>query len=102
MLNYRIVRRHLRRMRRRKYRRRRRALAGFFAVVFLYLAAIGGLREEFFHIAEEQTFQVTFPQEPDGSRTTFRILFRIRSGELIIYREETEIVKSRNRKEQKP
>ena len=91
MPDYRAVRRHLRRARRRKYRKRRRALAGLFVAVLLYLTAIGAARGWFFDVASEQTFQYVLPQAADGSRAVLRITFRLKTGEILIYREESEI-----------
>lgn len=89
--DYRAVRRHLRRARRRKFRNRRRAVAGLFTAVLLYLTAIGAVHGWFFDVTSEQTFQYILPQDADGSRTVLRITFRLRTGEILIYREESEI-----------
>lgn len=90
MLKRSMVRSHLRKMRHRKMRRRRQALTCFFALVMLYLGIIGTLQELFWNITSERTIEHRMPDSMGREGGTLRITFRLRSGEILIYYEDSE------------
>ena len=81
------VKRYLRRKGRERGRRKRQAVAGLFLACFFYLIAAGLVRSEVLSVSREGTVEYRSPFS--GEKTdTFRIIFRLKTGELIFIHEK--------------
>lgn len=67
--------------------------AALFFSAFLYLGAVGGLRDRLVQVKED--FITEYVEEKDGTveigrhgKRGWRILFRLKTGEIEFYREE--------------
>lgn len=86
-----IRRRFLRRMHRQKYRRWRRGLVGLFAAAVLYLLVIQNSSQKLWSVKEEYTAEVCLPSAGPENRETFRLVFRLKTGEILFFHETAEI-----------
>lgn len=80
-------RRHYKRAAWKKFGRLRLATACFLLICVLYLCAAGHFKERLFQVREEISLEVR--DDHPGFRERFwRIVFRLKTGEVVIYREE--------------
>lgn len=81
------IRRYLRRVRRSMHRKRRRAAAALFLAAALYLLSIGAVRDRIWSVAEREELEFCISGSP-GKGPSTRLVLRLRTGELLIIREE--------------
>ena len=85
-----IRRRCFRRVRWQKYRKRWCRIAGLFAAAALYLLAAWSGSGKGWSVKEEYAAEICFPSAGQ-ERQVVRLVFRLKTGELLFFHESTEI-----------
>ena len=85
-----IRRRFFRRVRWQKYRKRWCRIAGLFAAAALYLLAAWSGSGKGWSVKEEYAAEICFPSAGQ-ERQVVRLVFRLKTGELLFFHESTEI-----------
>ena len=85
-----IRRRFFRRVRWQKYRKRWCRIAGLFAAAALYLLAAWSGSGKGWSVKEEYAAEICFPSAGQD-RQVVRLVFRLKTGELLFFHESTEI-----------
>lgn len=79
---------YLKRMRRYRYRRQRCAAAALLGCAVVYLSILNGANERILSVKEEYTAEIVFPAAEAGRQERFRVVLRLKTGEIFFLHEE--------------